>query len=142
MPSIGCRLDTLQARRLLGGLTVSEVARRSNVSDAVIHRMERGDSCLTHVALRILDALGPTVAITSNSKANPTVITTAADHSFQTGDTVTLAGISGADADPNGLRVVTRINATSFSVSVDCSTSDGTGGTATIDGASAGLARL
>ena len=58
---------------------------------------------------------------------------------FQTGDTVTIAGVAGASADPNGSRVVTRIDGTSFSVPVNCATAGGTGGTATPDTVILGL---
>lgn len=139
--SVGHRLDTLRARREAGGLGVAELARRANLTDALIEDLESGGNCRPHETQRILDALGPPVAITSNSQANPTVIT-CATHTFQTGDTVVLAGITGANADPNGTRVVTRINATSFSVPVNCLTAGGTGGTATIQPASIGLATL
>jgi len=137
----GVRLDTLQARRILGGLTIAGLARASNTSDRLIIELENGGSCEREVAQRILDALAPPVAITSNTQASPTVIT-CATHTFQTGDTVTLAGIVGSDADANGARVATRVNATSFSVPVNCGVAGGTGGTATIVGASAGLVSL
>jgi len=139
----GCRMDTLQARRVLAGWTVSELARRATVSDWLVEQLENGGNCSGAEAQRVLDALGGSpVALASNTQANPTVFTVTAGHLFQTGDTVTLAGVTGANADPNGSRVVTRINGTTFSVSIDCSTAGGTGGTATIDGASVGLARL
>lgn len=139
--SRGHRLDTLQARRLLGGLSIGELARRAAVSDETVIALENGSSCDPEVTQRLIDALGPPVAITSNSQASPTVIT-CATHTFQTGDTVVLAGIVGANADPNGSRVATRINSTSFSVPVNCGTAGGTLGTATIDPASVGIARL
>ena len=141
MPSIGLRLDTLKARRLLGGFSVSELAKKANVGDWTILTLEDGGSVLEADALRILDALAPAVAITSNSQANPSVCTTAT-HLFQTGDTAVIAGVVGSNADINGTRVVTRVNATSFSVPVNASTAGGTGGTATASLASIGVARL
>lgn len=131
----GHRMDTLKARRLTGGYTVTRLAQLATVSDQTIIQLENGGNCDVVASERIITALGPPVAITSNSQANPTVIT-CAEHTFQTGDTVVLAGITGANADPNGSRVVTRINGTSFSVPVNCLTAGGTGGTATIDPAS------
>jgi hypothetical protein len=144
------RLDSLKARRILGGLTVTELARRSNTSDFIVTQLEaigssgraEGGTCNEDVAQRLLDALAPPVVITSNSQANPSVITTAAAHSYQTGDTVTIAGVAGSNADINGSRIVTRINATSFSVPVNASTSGGTGGTVTASLVSLGIARL
>lgn len=140
--SAGHRLDTLKTRRLLGGFSVEQLAKRANLSCREIEELENGDSCRPEVTQRIIDALGPPVTLTSNSQASPTVVTTAAVHTFQTGDTVTLAGITGANADPNGSRVVTRIDTTSFSVAVNCTVAGGTAGTATIDAASVGIARL
>jgi hypothetical protein len=137
----GFRMDTLKARRLLGGFTITSLARAANVSDQTIVILENGGNCLHPEMQRILDALGPPVALTSNTQASPTVFTSAT-HLFQTGDTVTIAGVSGANADPNGSRVVTRVNATSFSVPVNCGVAGGTGGTATIEGASVGRAAL
>lgn len=131
----GYRMDGLQARRILGGLTVTALARLANVSDQTITMLENGGNVVEPEASRILTALGPPVAVTSNTQASPTVLTTAT-HTFQTGDTAVLAGIAGANADPNGSRVVTRIGATSFSVPVNCGVAGGTGGTATIDPAS------
>jgi DNA-binding XRE family transcriptional regulator len=137
----GLRMDTLKARRILGGMSVTELAKKANVSDLTITILENGGNCLAPEAARIVTALGTPVAITSNTQASPTVLTTAT-HTFQTGDTVTIAGVSGSNADVNGSRVVTRIGATSFSVPVNCSTAGGTGGTATIDAVSVTQASL
>lgn len=139
--SVGHRLDTLKARRELGGLTRTDLARLSNTSHLLIVELETGGNCMPGETQRIVDALAPPVAITSNSQANPSVIT-CATHTFQTGDTVTIAGVASSNADINGSRVVTRVNATSFSVPVDASVAGGTGGTVTIDPASVGLVRL
>src|SRR5262245_58420292 len=114
----GHRLDGLQARRILGGVSIQDLARRANLTDELVQRLEAGDSCNPHVSQRVLDALAPAVSLTSNSQVNPTVFTTAVNHTYQTGDTVVIAGVTGANADPNGSRVVTRISATQFSVTV------------------------
>jgi hypothetical protein len=71
---------------------------------------------------------GGSTNLTSNSVANPTVVTSATAHNFQTGDVVTIAGVSGSSPTINGVRTVTRIDATSFSVPVNV-TVGGTGGT-------------
>ena len=94
--SRGHRLDTLQARRILGGVSIAEVARRANLTDELIQRIEGGDSCDPHVTQRILDALAPPVSLASNTQANPTVFTVTASHQFQTGDTVVIAGNTGS----------------------------------------------
>lgn len=71
------------------------------------------------------------ITITSNSAANPTVVTTAANHGYVTGDTVVIAGQTGT-VDINGSRVVTVTGATTYTVPVNCVAGGGTGGTATI----------
>jgi hypothetical protein len=138
----GHRLDTLKSRRIAGGISVAELARRANLTDEIVQRIESGDTCDPQVTQRILDALAPPVTLTSNTQVSPTVFTASANHNLQTGDTVTIAGVVGANADPNGSRVVTFVSATQFSVAVDCSTAGGTGGTATIGAASVGIARM
>lgn len=142
MPSArGHRLDSLAARRLLGGFSVGSLAKAANVSDETVIQLENGGNCDPDVTQRLIDALGPPVALTSNTQANPTVFTSAT-HTFQTGDTVTIAGVVGSNANANGSRVVTRLSGTTFSVPVDCSVAGGTNGTATIDPASVGIVRL
>jgi len=138
--SAGHRLDTLQTRRVLGGLSLQELARRANLTDEVIQRLERGDSCRPEVTDRIVSALGSPVAVTSSSVADPSVITTAT-HTFQTGDSVTIAGHSGSTPAINSTHTITRIGATSFSIPVNV-TIGGTGGTATLQPASVGLATV
>lgn len=67
------------------------------------------------------------IPITSNSQANPTVITTPVPHGLTSGDIVLIAGNSGSSPAINGERVATVITTTTFSVPVN--TSAGTGGT-------------
>ncbi len=71
---------------------------------------------------------GGAKTITANSLANPTVVSATA-HGFETGDTVTIAG-SNSTPTIDGSRVVTVINANSFSVPVNVTVA-GTAGTAT-----------
>jgi len=68
-------------------------------------------------------------AIASSSVANPSVITTSVDHDFLTAQTVTISGHTGSTPDINGAHVITKINATSFSIPVNV-TVGGTGGVA------------
>lgn len=136
------RMDTLQTRRLAGGLSVGDLARQANVTDWTIQALENGGACDPVVTQRIVDALAAPVALTSNSQANPTSFTTTTTHTFQTNDSVTIAGVTGANADPNGTRTATRVSGTAFTVPVNCSTAGGTGGTATLRSASVGLASL
>lgn len=70
------------------------------------------------------------VAITSSSVANPSIILTAVPHLFETGDTVAIAGHAGSTPAINGNQIVTKIDATHFSIPVNV-TVGGAGGTAT-----------
>lgn len=66
--------------------------------------------------------------ITSNSIANPTVITFSKPQTFATGDTITIVGNITSSPSINGAQVVTRLTSTTFSVPVNVTTG-GTGGT-------------
>jgi hypothetical protein len=70
-----------------------------------------------------------TFAITSNSQANPTVVTCASPHKRTTGDIVLIAGVAGSNADVNGSRAVTVVSDTTFTVPINCTVAGGTGGT-------------
>ena len=56
------RLDSLRAQRVAAGISVSELARRSTTSDAVITTLENGGSCTEEVAVKLATALGISVA--------------------------------------------------------------------------------
>lgn len=66
------------------------------------------------------------IAITSNTQANPTVVTTPVPHGLTTGDKILISGVVGSNPTINGERTVTVLTATTFSVPVD--TSAGAGG--------------
>jgi hypothetical protein len=65
--------------------------------------------------------------IATSSAANPSVITTSADHNFADGDTVTISNHSGSTPDINSQHVITWISSTTFSIPVNV-TVGGTGG--------------
>lgn len=139
----GFRLDTLKARRVALGLSITRLAQLSNTSDLLIQQLENGGNCDPEERVRIGAALvtaTAAVAITSSSIANPTVFTTAA-HKFVTGDVVTIAGHADMVPELNGDQTVTVIDSTSFSVPVNVTTG-GTGGTATLKTAIVGAAAL
>lgn len=69
-----------------------------------------------------------TVAITSSSVADPTVITATAAHLLTSGDVIVIAGHTGATPDINGAHAVTVLTATTFSIP-EAVTVGGTGGT-------------
>jgi DNA-binding XRE family transcriptional regulator len=138
--SVGHRLDSLRARRVAAGLTVEALARRSNCSDQTIVQLENGGNCQPEVTDRLINALGPSVAITSSSVANPSVITTASN-TFISTDTVTIAGHSGSTPTINGDRVATVTAPTTFTIPVNV-TGGGTGGTAVLSPTTLGRAAL
>ncbi len=67
------------------------------------------------------------VPITSNTLANPTVVTTPIPHKLTTGDVVLISGVAGSTPTINGERTVTVLSPTSFSVPVNVTVA-GTGG--------------
>jgi hypothetical protein len=74
-----------------------------------------------------LDTSQRVIPITSNSLANPSVVTTPVAHGLATGDIILIAGVITSDPTINGERTVTVISATTFSVPVNVTTA-GTGG--------------
>jgi hypothetical protein len=69
----------------------------------------------------------PPIPITSNSIANPTVVTTPVPHGLQTNDVVLISGVITSTPAINGQQTVTRISATQFSIPVNVTVA-GTGG--------------
>jgi hypothetical protein len=74
-----------------------------------------------------LDPSQVPIPITSNSLANPSVVTTPVPHGLTTGDIVLIAGVITSNPTINGSRTVTVISPTTFSVPVNVTTA-GTGG--------------
>jgi len=140
VPCRGHRLDTLRSRRLAAGLSVAELARQCNLTDQLIQRLEDGGNCDPQITERLLDVLGPSVAITSSSVANPSSILTAA-HKFVTNDTVTILGHTGSTPAIDGDRVATFVDTTHFTIPINV-TGGGAGGTARLSPTTLGIARL
>lgn len=67
------------------------------------------------------------IPITSNSIANPTVVTTPVPHKLTTGDVVFISGVLTSSPAINGSQVVTVLSPTTFSVPVNVTVA-GTGG--------------
>lgn len=77
-------------------------------------------------------ATAAAIDIDSMTAASPTEITTDGAHGLVSGDTVTIAGVTGGTPGTiNGDHVVTVTGATTFTVAVDLSGGAGTGGTVT-----------
>jgi len=74
-----------------------------------------------------LDPSNVATPITSNTLANPSVVTTPIPHTLTTGDVILIAGVATSNPTINGERTVTVISPTSFSVPVNVTTG-GTGG--------------
>ncbi len=139
----------------LGALTKLDVAFAGSGAseDGVIlhpHGTETGatgDTTATSVDSNTVNgaASSTLIPITSNSKANPTIVTTTVPHGLTTNQVVLIAGVSGSSPTINGEQVVTVISPTTFSVPIDTSGagSGGTGGTAralsTVNGGAAYL---
>lgn len=77
------------------------------------------------------------IPITSNSVANPTVVTTPVDHGLTTGDIILISGVATSSPTINGQRTVTVTGARTFTVPVNV-TVGGTGGTFVRANSSAG----
>ncbi len=67
------------------------------------------------------------VTITSNTAANPSVVTTPYPHGLTTGDIILISGVSTSSPTINGERTVTVTSTTTFTVPVNVAT-PGTGG--------------
>lgn len=74
------------------------------------------------------------VAITSNTLANPTVVTTATPHGLVTGNVVTISGVSTSVPTINSTYTVTVTGASTFTIPVNVSTA-GTGGSLVLSNA-------
>lgn len=75
-----------------------------------------------------LDPSQRVIPITSNSIANPSVVTTPVAHGLATGDIILISGVAGSTPTINGERTVTVISPTTFSVPVNVTGPGGTGG--------------
>jgi hypothetical protein len=115
---------------------------KANVKYAVTGQLDAGVIVQDHVAKTVdwntktdgapvdytLDPTQTPIAITANSLANPSVVTTAVPHGLTTGDIILIAGVITSNPTINGERTVTVLSATTFSVPVNVTTG-GTGGT-------------
>jgi len=86
-----------------------------------------------------LDPSQRVIPITSNTQANPSVVTTPVVHGLTTGDIILISGVATSSPTINGERTVTVISTTTFSVAVDTSAgAAGTGGSFVRANSSAG----
>jgi hypothetical protein len=141
MPHYRSKLTSLRTRRLAGGFSIGDLAKAANLTDRTIVNVESNGATLNNDdAEKLAQALGPVVAITSSSIANPSSILTAA-HKFVTGDTVMIAGHTGSTPAIDGARVVTVVDGTHFTIPVNV-TGGGTGGTARLSLVSLGQTEI
>jgi hypothetical protein len=75
-----------------------------------------------------LDRSQRVIPITSNTQANPTVITTPVPHGLTSADIILISGNSGSNVAINGQQTVTVLTPTTFSIPVNDTTAGGTGG--------------
>jgi transcriptional regulator with XRE-family HTH domain len=64
----GSRLDNLKAQRVSAGHSIATLAKKANVSDYTITRLENGGNVDNDVAQRIADALGVSLATLGSAK--------------------------------------------------------------------------
>lgn len=88
-----------------------------------------GDTTASYVDNGI-DTGSPVIPITSNSVAAASVVTCPVPHGLSNGQVVVISGVASSDPTINGERVITYIDALTFSVPVNVTT-PGTGGTFT-----------
>lgn len=123
--AVGATTTGYALRQDLTGLNAKALRLRITVPGGtdgfgVPREFEVWDPCVVCAPLR-------EAAITAISKANPTVITTAAPHGLTTGDRVFIHGANGAPK-VDGWRTVTVLSPTTFTVAVNVTTA-GTAGT-------------
>src|SRR4051812_13236768 len=114
--------------RNLGGSGYHGV-RKAGVTLPAEVRFEDSIALLERIYAGGVTPSGGTVAITSSSVANPSVITTGSAHGLATGDITTIAGHSGSTPSINGQYQIIVLSPTTFSIPVNV-TIGGTGGTA------------
>lgn len=116
----------------VGGLT------KADVTYTVSGQVDRGAIVMNQAAQTAnwtgaavdytLDTAQRVIPITSNSIANPSVVTTPVPHGLTTGQVILIAGVATSSPTINGQQTVTVITPTTFSVPVNVTVA-GTGGT-------------
>lgn len=115
----GTRLRSQSYPSMVSVAGVPEIAVRPEIIGAILFG-----------ALGDVTSTPTSVALTSSSQANPTLITTGAPHLLATGDVVTIAGHTGSTPAIDGQHVVTVVSGTTFTIPVNVTVA-GTGGTVT-----------
>ncbi len=106
--------------RIQGETTEQTVLASAGV---LVRLIVTGNAAIT--AINVSD--GPASTIATSSIANPTVITTDANHNLTSGDSVVILGHSGSTPSINGTHIVTVTAPTTFTIDVNVSVG-GTGG--------------
>ncbi len=125
------------------GYKASGALDRGSILQHLTAKTADWDTLLTSVDYT-LDSSQRVVPITSNSQANPTVVTTPVAHGLTSGDKVLISGVATSSPTINGSRTVTVIGEFTFSVPVDTSAgAAGTGGSfVKVDSANGGVGYL
>lgn len=118
------KLTKANAQHVMAGL----VDRGMIVQPLATKTVDWNTKTLGTVTDYTLDPSQFAIPITSNTQANPTVITTPVPHGLASNDIILISGNAGSNATLNGERTVTVISSTTFSVPVNCTVAGGTGG--------------
>ncbi len=108
-------------------LMAGAVERGMIIQPLAVKTADWNTKSLSTVADYTLDPSQVTIPLTSNSIANPSVVTTPNPHGLTSGDIILISGVSTSSPTINGERTVTVLSTTTFSVPVNV-TVGGTGG--------------
>lgn len=147
--TIGALFTAVQGAFTLayGVLSTGAKLTKANVKYQVTGQLDEGVILQAHGAVTAdgdnasvdytLDPTQTEIPITSNTLANPSVVTTPVPHGLATGEIILIRDVVTSAPSINGERTVTVINTTSFSVPVNVTTA-GTGGSFVRANSSAG----
>lgn len=119
--------DSKLTKANAGHLVTGQVERGMIVQPLAVKTVDWNTKSLGTPIDYTLDPSQITVPITSNSLANPSVVTTPVPHGLTSGDIILISGVITSNPTINGERVATVISPTTFSVPVNVTTA-GTGG--------------
>jgi hypothetical protein len=115
--------------------TIAGTIEKASMEDADTAAIENGTQFAVLIKIVGRETIKrAAVNISSSSVAAATVVTCAAPHNLPAGDsTVVIAGSTGSTPTINGTHVATKIDATTFSIPVNCSVGAGAAGTVISD---------
>src|SRR5438046_793382 len=96
MPHYRSKATTLKTRRIAGGFSIGDLAKRAGVSDFLIVNLESNGGTAQATELQLVANALASAVIVSSSVANPSQITTSTPHGFISGETATIGGHTGS----------------------------------------------